>query len=88
MRKTFWSVVLTVVFLTGAVVTAQETSSKRPASSPGHMGPMAGMMGEGIPMKSMDHGAMMERMQGMEQMMEQCRQMMAVAHATEPSADR
>lgn len=75
------------VFLAGAMVTAQETSSK-PASPRRMMGRMMGMMGEESPMKSMDHGAMMERMQGMEQMMEQCRQMMAGAHATEPSGDR
>jgi len=85
MRKTFWSVVLTAVFLAGAVVTAQETSSRRPASPPQVMGPMMGKMGEESPMKSMDHGAMMERIQGMEQMMEQCRQMMAGAQGTEPN---
>jgi hypothetical protein len=52
------------------------------------MGRMTGMMGEESPMKSMDHGAMMERMQGMEQMMEQCRQMMAGAHATDRGANK
>ena len=97
MKKIFWMVPLTVAFLAAAMAPAQETDSKKPASPPQVMGPMMGTMGEGSPMKSMDHGAMMEMMQkmygmqgmeGMAQMIEKCRQMMAGAHATEPSSDR
>jgi hypothetical protein len=95
MKKIFSATLLTAVFLAGAIVTAQETP--RPASPPGHAGPMAGMMGEGGAMKSPDlMRAMMERMRGMPgmegmtetEMMEHCRQMMAGAQGTAPNGSK
>ena len=95
MKKMFGIMLLSGVFLTGAIVLAQETS--KPTTPPRAMGPMTGTMGEGSPMKSMDHGAMMDKMemmqrmhgmQGMAKMMENCREMMEAAQRTEPSGDQ
>ena len=101
MKKMFGIMLLSGVFLTGAIVLAQETS--KPTTPPRAMGPMTGTMGEGSPMKSMDHGAMMDKMemmrrmhgmhgmqgmQGMAKMMENCREMMEAAQRTEPSGDK
>jgi hypothetical protein len=94
MKKIFWAVLFTGVFLTvtvAAMVKAQDTTSK-PNSPPQAMVEMMKTMGDNAHATgSMDSmRAMMERMQGMDtaKMMEHCQQMMGRAPGAEPNDKR
>lgn len=89
MKKLLWTViVIGILLLMGAVVTAQEANSPTMSQPMQGMGSMMGMMGgerQG-PMGQM--GSMMQMMQGMSQMMEGCTQMMGETASTAPDAQK
>lgn len=71
MKRIYWAVVLLAgIVLAGAMVTAQETSSKPTILQMQKMGPVTEMMGKGGEMGPMQQmGPMMQMMQNCQQMM-------------------